>query len=505
MRAIRQLFSQRRLDLAWWGIILLGIVLRLRQYLVNRSFWADEASLAFNIVNRNYSELTNLLDYQQAAPVGFLFIEKTFVRIFGNYDFVLRLFPLFSGILAIYLLYKIVRENIGFAGSYALGLFSISWGLVYYSSELKQYSSDVMIALLLVFLTLACISENANKLNFVCLCLAGAIAIWVSHPSVFILVGVGIVLVLENILRRRYVPWMWIFTIGFVFLGSFYLEYVISLRNIIEEGFLVEYWEKAYLPMPPWNSFGWFVKMYRSFLATGLHIHKGMYFTVLVFGFIGSLSLFMRKRNLSLLLLIPVLVTLIASALQLYPFMHRFILFLLPFAMLLIAEGIRFLYSIVSKWNKMLAIIVSSIPVAISLWLMVPVAFWIFLEPINTNFRTVVEYVAGKREPSDIVYVYHSSDPVFNYYAPLYGLDNGKIIVGFETTRRNLALRHFYNDVEMLSGNERVWFIFSDISDCGGCDGSMQQFYVDYLSTFGSQMDSIHSTGANAYLFNLNQ
>jgi hypothetical protein len=61
-------------DYLWWGIILLGAVLRLRQYLLNRSLWADEASLAVNLVNRSFGELTELLDYHQAAPVGFLFI-----------------------------------------------------------------------------------------------------------------------------------------------------------------------------------------------------------------------------------------------------------------------------------------------------------------------------------------------------------------------------------------------------------------------------------------------
>ena len=84
----------------WWGVILIGIVLRLRQYLLNRSLWSDEASLAVNLVTRSFGELTQLLDYHQAAPIGFLFIEKLFIIIFGNHDYVMRLFPLFAGILA---------------------------------------------------------------------------------------------------------------------------------------------------------------------------------------------------------------------------------------------------------------------------------------------------------------------------------------------------------------------------------------------------------------------
>ena len=58
-------------NIIWWLVVALGIALRVRQYLVNHSLWEDEASLAFNLVNRSFSQLTQLLDYHQAAPIGF--------------------------------------------------------------------------------------------------------------------------------------------------------------------------------------------------------------------------------------------------------------------------------------------------------------------------------------------------------------------------------------------------------------------------------------------------
>ena len=68
---IISLCSRQRLILA---IICFGILVRLVQYLFNRSLWADEAVLALNIVNRSYLELLEPLDYEQGAPIGFLMV-----------------------------------------------------------------------------------------------------------------------------------------------------------------------------------------------------------------------------------------------------------------------------------------------------------------------------------------------------------------------------------------------------------------------------------------------
>jgi len=38
-------------------ILLVGFILRMRQYLTGRSLWIDEAMLALNIVNRNFAGL----------------------------------------------------------------------------------------------------------------------------------------------------------------------------------------------------------------------------------------------------------------------------------------------------------------------------------------------------------------------------------------------------------------------------------------------------------------
>jgi hypothetical protein len=196
---------------------------------------------------------------------------------------------------------------------------------------------------------------------------------------------------------------------------------------------------------------------------------------------------------------------LILSALQRYPFLHRFLLFLLPFAMLLMAEGVRLIYVLIARWSRPLAIVLSAVPVLIALWLIAPDAYWYFNSPVyGADIKPVMQYVAENRQADDLVYVYYGSAPAFHYYATFYGLDRANVTIGFETSNRRLALRRFYEDVDSLAGKNRVWYVFSDIVDCGGCEGSMQQYFVDYLNGYGNLLDTTHASGANAYLYAMN-
>ena len=502
-QAATRLKSMIKPNVVGWFIMVIGIILRVRQYLVNRSFWADEASLAYNLVTRTFSGLTQPLDYHQGAPVGFLFIEKTFILVLGKNEYVMRVFPLISGIFAIYLLYLLAKTHIGISGLFALLTFSVGWNLIYYSSELKQYSSDVMVALLLVYLATRCIRQDVSAKDFLLLGISGAIAIWISHPSAFVLAAIGSVIALEKMTRKNYVPFVWISVIGIVWIGSFLVEYYVFLQPLAADEYLRSYWDKAFMPLPPWSDLGWFKKTFYSMLLISLNTHITAVLIVPLLIFIGSLSLFVRNRNVALLVILPGLMVLIASALEKYPLKDRFMLFLIPFLLLIISESLRLIYFFAAKWNRPLALILSSLPAILLIWHPGTTFDEFFRTTRGSDVKPVIQYIAKNRIPNDIVYVFHASDSAFSYYAPFYGLDTGKVIVGFSTPRKRLALEGFFDDVDRLKGNSRVWFIFSNIYDCGDCVGDMQAFYVGYLNEFGVLLDQFNASNANAYLYDL--
>ncbi len=81
----------------------LGVFLRLFVYFQNRGYFMDEGSLLGNIEGKPILDFSQPLSSNQLAPLGFLIVERACVSRLGDSRFVSRLFPLASGIPALFL------------------------------------------------------------------------------------------------------------------------------------------------------------------------------------------------------------------------------------------------------------------------------------------------------------------------------------------------------------------------------------------------------------------
>ncbi|MEO0759426.1 MAG: glycosyltransferase family 39 protein [Cyanobacteria bacterium J06648_16] len=145
-----------------WLSLLLGFFLRIHQYIYNRPLWLDEAMLSNNIVNRSFAELLEPLGSRQSAPIPFLLLTRLSVEFFGPNEYALRLPSLIFGLLALVLFYFVATQYISLTVvPPALLIFAISNPLIYYSSEVKQYSGDVMAALICLLM----IEKMRQELN----------------------------------------------------------------------------------------------------------------------------------------------------------------------------------------------------------------------------------------------------------------------------------------------------------------------------------------------------
>ncbi len=482
-----------------WVIICFGIVLRLAQYLSNRALWLNEAYLALNIVNRSFSELLQPLDPFQAAPIGFLIVEKLLVQIFGNSEYVLRLFPFLCGIISLFLFCRLATHYIATkAVPIALGLFAVSDSLIYHSSEVKQYSSDVVIGLLLLYVAAIYIqSERLTTSRIALFGAIGAIAIWFSHPAVFILAGVGASLALFCLGAKEWPRIARLSIIYSIWILSFAACYFVSLRDLSHHERLLSHWSGGFMPFPPmaFSDAKWFVKTFFKIFdePAGLSLPHIAGLTFLI----GCISMFFAKKKALLVLISPIPFVLLASGLHSYPFSGRLLLFVAPFLLLFIAEGAE---QIRVKTRHNFPIIGIAL---IGLLVFPPLLFasYHLIKPrTREEIKPVISYVVDHKQDGDLLYVYYGSWPAFEFYSDKYGFKKSDYVEGV-SSRDNPS--RYIEDLDKLRGKKRVWILFSHVRRRKSKGIDEERLFLDYLDSIGRRLDSFKSIGAVVYLYDL--
>lgn len=436
-------------------VIFIGAFLAIYQFIFNRSLWFDEASLALNIINRDFLGLTKPLDYVQSAPIGFLFVERSSVLILGKNEFALRIFPLISFLTSIPFLYllsnKLVKNKV--IALLSTSIFSITLLLLSYSSEVKQYSIDVLFTIMILYYSLTL--QLNKKQSLLIYAIIGSIAVWFSNVSIIILFVTGVYLLyLEGYQNRNYkilFPLM-------LWATSFFIYYYLFIHNHPITEYMIINWEnkKAFLPLNP------FSKEFYIFLLRAI---KNIYFKLLGFGpfwlipLIISLSAigFMfkqRKYTLLYFCLTPIMVHLLLSSMKLYPFSGRFILYITPLIVLIYSIGLYYIYEFTNKKILRLPYLLLILPVLIMFY---PIHA---LYPIEKEeIKNSLKYIENNIKKDEAIYVYYGSNKAFNFYKETKFINISNAII-FGTRHRD---ENYKYDPELLNLKGRVWLLFSHV------------------------------------------
>lgn len=479
-------------------ICLIGLFLRAYFFVINRSLWLDEAMLALNIVNRSFLDLLKPLDFNQASPIGFLLAQKAVISLLGISDYTLRIIPLIAGLVSVPMMYLVSKKFVGKESAlFLLGMFALSPKLIYYSSELKQYSTDVLTTVGLLWITLKCLQDNSAPSILIVFGIVGCLATWISHPSLFVFVGIFLTIGLTFTIQRNKNRLFWLISIGVIWMINLLLVYFFNLQHLEQNNHLINYWSFAFAPLPPWNNLSWY---YRA-LINMLRDPAELPINAMVIGllFIGVSSFAFKKWQFALSLNFPFLLALIASAFKKYPFNGRLLLFLLPLLLLLLTEGVERVKEILLKINKFLAKFIYISLVMYFLYNPIMVAYKnVRSPPMGEHIKPVMAYISKNYLDTDLIYVYYGAVPAFEFYKSQYGL--GRYIRGISA--RNEPTKYL-EDIERLRGNRRVWFIFSH--NCSWCIVNEQEFILEYLDKIGVKRDEFLSSGASVFLYDLKQ
>ena len=478
----------------WWILVVAGTLLRVAQYAHNRSLWFDEALLALNILHRSFGQLLQPLDYNQGAPIGFLFLQKLITVLFGGSEFALRAIPLAAGMASLFLFWRVANLcSAPKVATLAMALVALSGSLVYYSSEVKQYSFDVAIALGLLWAALACRKSNFTR-NLVPLGFLGMLAIWFSHPASFVLAGAGMVLIREAAVARDWTRRRRLAVPLLAWALSFAACYLVALRGLSRNHSLLDYWEGYFFPSPlwTWHTAVWLLD--RSFAVvselTDVVPIPGAALIVA-----GCGAMWRNRRDILYLLTGPALVTALAAAFHKYPFGGRLLLFCCPVFLLLLAEGTMWC---AENLGRLLPVVA---PVVIALVLAQPVATAAsrLIHPkVIEDVRPAIAYIRSHQRPGDVWYVYHFARFQFQYYAERQGLPMQDVRIGDDCASDTAC---YLAELDRLRGNPRVWILFSHIWTGNGVNE--EDLFVSHLDSMGTRLDQYRAMQARAYLYDL--
>ncbi len=466
-----------------WLIIACGIAIRLFHYAYNRSLYYDEAHIALNLIHRDYAGLASPpLDFDQQAPLGFLWAAKLCTTLFGDSEYALRLFPLLCGLAALPLFYRLLRQVLPGAGvNVGLACLAFAPPLVYHSVEVKQYETE-MLATILAFLAYFRYKDRPGLVSALKWGLAGAGLVWFSLASVFILAGIGttaLVLALREGGVKRSLP---LLVTGGLWAGSFLVNYVLFVSAGTEIAWLREHWERqdAFMPLPPRSPADllWFPKIAFKALDYPLGINwqflpdagKVLRFSLLgtLFFGIGLMRAGRYRRELGWLFAAPLLILLVASAFKVYPVLERLLVFVAPVLIVFIACGAQSVYSFLADAGRPVLglgvlLVFAAAPVAN--------ATRQLLRPgtlgggKQIDVRQALGYVHAHRQAADQVYVTASFENPFRYYRHLHGYAWDKLPIRetFDNLMPSLDLAAYRQEVrkslDFTRPGQRVWVV----------------------------------------------
>ncbi len=470
-------------------LIIIGIGLASIQFLFNRSLWLDEASLSLNIVTRDNMELLMPLERNQMAPILFLQIVKFFTILVPNSELGLRLFPFVAFLLSIFFIYRICKmffeENVLIILSLSLFLFNST--VIYYSSEIKQYMSDLLFVLILYFFLLKKYKKLANKQKN--LILIGIVGLFLSNIAPIVLFCTGLYLIIEKAgtiqLSRSnlflFASWL----LGF---AVYYFYFIVDHPS---RQWMVDWWQAngAFYPVAAE------LKIQAAFLISKLDMMfvNLFKFTVLgrfLFPTFATLGIYhiitKRDKRLLILFCLPIIIHIILSAFKLYPYDLRLILYTVPLLIILFTFGFKELLYIFSR--LIVPMFRNSLTYIIPLMLLL-----IFLRngyPLEKQeVRSCIDYVKTKNDSSRIFVHFYALLPFQYYdfigYHDLY--QRITVIEGDHSIRKD-----FISEIENLEFAGDWWFLFSIHS-------LAVQNYLDSLGC--EKLDKFTTTGASAILY----
>jgi hypothetical protein len=241
-------------------------------------------------------------------------------------------------------------------------LVAVSPSMVQYSTEAKQYGIDPIVSVLLLILTLR-VAEKPDSKQWLILLLSGMLALGFSMPAVFVLAGVWSGLLAVRSVRQKPAAAFWFLGTAVTWAVTFVACYLWFYSSTANNSYMRRFWMGTFLrdhstPFA-WISYIVLGLIEPLFTHAGTGLRSGNPLPVILALsattiplVVGLITLF-RRCGLSAMAMfcVPVVSAAAASALGLWIFTARLMLYATPFLALLVALGLWHLCEGPAYWR----------------------------------------------------------------------------------------------------------------------------------------------------------
>ncbi|RYZ49810.1 MAG: hypothetical protein EOP49_15370 [Sphingobacteriales bacterium] len=421
---VKQEHIDRFLKLFAFFLILCGVVSRVTVFFHSRNLFIDEANIARNVFERSFLQLATPLSYEQYAPPVFMWMLKLSTVFLGYGEMAFRLFTLLCSAAALGVMYLLMKRLTSLRSLwYPIGLMAVAFIMLRYSTELKQYMSDVLIVLSLILLALKTDIFNISRKRFVLTWfIAGTVAIWGAMPSVFALTGVGCYYFFDALRRKQYALSGIVAFTGVLWLCQFAIYYFLILKPQIESNYLQNFHQDYFLYATPSVMSEW--KHNWNVIKTLIQETGGysdFFGAANVLLLILGTAFFLRKDFMkSLLILVPLAAVMLAAGLNQYSLIPRVALFIMPLFLVIMGYGLEQLMGV--RWKV--------VPVVLFLLGLKGIynhsmvgAMMVQKKEIE-HITKAMDFVQGQGLTGDQIYVHNGARPSFIYYSQIHPMRN---------------------------------------------------------------------------------
>jgi hypothetical protein len=449
-----------------------GALCRVRQYAAATSLWHDESFVALNVLHIPFRQLTGPVDWAEPSPPGFLAAEKLMAALFGPSEYALRALPLLAGIAGLvafaHLARRVCRSDA--AAGWALLLLAASPKLIADASQVKHFTLDLLLAVVLAGLALRAYRSVAPRAPLLAWGAVAAVGLWFSYATAFTFAGTGLVLAAPAVGR-----WPRASRRAFLVAALLVLASAVALLGPIQaqrSDLVVHYWVQAYPDLGgAWPFARW---LGRALVALFDYFWQPLGGVLLPLALLAAGSAWRAgRRPLLALLWLPVLVALAAAAVRWWPFGgNAHMVFAAPAVLLLAGDGIEIARRRLAARRRGVAACALALLFAPGL---ADALYHLAVPRYRHELRPVIAFMQEQRAPGDQLAVF---DPAtFEFYT---GRDLRGAALAFDP-------------------GARVWVITPRGSD-GALHPDVQRI-VDGLRRERPAVTAFEAPGAAAYLF----